>query len=220
MYNDALNRTRGRVKWLAFIDGDEYLVPLEQDSLLDLLKDYEGFGGVHASWLNFGTSHIDNIPEDKLRIEILLHCDVAPAELGKSIVRPERVEKSTDPHVYYYLPPYYHVNSIFQRFAWHSIPSRKRLMVYHYYTGDIDHLINIKFPRRILWYPHLKLDTYLEEVERYNCRYNPTMLRFVPAVRKAVFHSLSGTVSPLNGFLQVPQICYRLALPSYFILFA
>lgn len=189
VYNRAIQAAKGRTKWLALIDADEYLVPLEHNTVTELLREYEPYGGLHANWLNFGTSGIERIPDDKLRIEALLRCNIVSENLGKSIVRPERVEKSTDPHVYLYLPPYYHVNTNFERFGWLSVQSgtRKRLMIYHYYTGDLDHLINTKFPRRVLWYPYLQLESYLKHVEIYNRRVNKTMLRFVPQVRKAVF---------------------------------
>lgn len=185
-YNAALGLAKGKVKWLAFIDADEYLFPLEHDNLLDLLEEYEDFGGVHASWLVFGTSHIEKLRDDELRIEKLLHCDVEPAALGKSIVRPERVKRCTDPHVFLYMPPFFHVSTLFQRFHWHSIRTKERLLIYHYYTGDIDHLLNTKLPRRVLWYPHLTAQNYVQEVERYNRVYNPTMLRFVPHLKSAL----------------------------------
>jgi len=183
VYNEALRAARGRAKWVAFIDGDEYLVPLEHDNLTCFLEEYEAFGGVHASWLVFGTSNVQKIPSGRLRIETLVHCDVAPAKLGKSIVRPERVKKCTDPHVFLYMPTYFHVNANFTRFGWESIPTRERLLVFHYYTGDLDHFTNIKYPRRKLWYTHLNLETYLRDIERYNRKYNPTMLQHVEQVK-------------------------------------
>ena len=67
-YNDCISRTRGRVKWLALLDADEYLFPVVVDNLLDFLRDYEEYGGVCANWVMFGTSDVQRVPDGDLLI--------------------------------------------------------------------------------------------------------------------------------------------------------
>jgi len=188
IYNHALSLAKGKVKWLAFIDADEYIVPLKRSKLNQELAHFpDSIGGVYLSWRNFGTSHVDKIPQDRLRIEMLLLCEPHPngAQLGKSIVRPERVLQICDPHVFFYNPPYCHVTTDYRNFEWCAPYSSRRMQIYHYYTGDLDHLIHVKYPRRVKW-NGIELESYIEQLEGLNSCYNSYMLKFVPQVRKAL----------------------------------
>lgn len=53
---DALGRLRGRTKWTAFIDPDEFLFSPTGQSVAELLKQYEGHAGVVVNWQCYGTS--------------------------------------------------------------------------------------------------------------------------------------------------------------------
>jgi hypothetical protein len=71
-YEHAIWMSQGKTKWLAFIDIDEFIVPVKEDSIVDVLAKYEDrFPGVEVLWDIFGTSNIEVIPSDKLMIEIM-----------------------------------------------------------------------------------------------------------------------------------------------------
>ena len=55
-YLDALRRLRGRTRWAAFIDPDEFLFSPTGKSLPEILKRYEGQAGVIVNWQCYGTS--------------------------------------------------------------------------------------------------------------------------------------------------------------------
>ena len=55
-YVDALRRLRGRTKWAAFIDLDEFLFSPTGRPLPDVLKSYEAHAGVVVNWQCYGTS--------------------------------------------------------------------------------------------------------------------------------------------------------------------
>lgn len=55
-YVDALQRLRGRTRWAAFIDPDEYLFSPTGKSLPEVLKRYEAYAGVIVNWQCYGTS--------------------------------------------------------------------------------------------------------------------------------------------------------------------
>lgn len=55
-YLDALRRLRGRTRWAAFIDPDEYLFSPTGKRLPQVLKRYEGHAGVIVNWQCYGTS--------------------------------------------------------------------------------------------------------------------------------------------------------------------
>lgn len=185
VYTQALALARGKVKWLAIIDADEFIVPIKKKSLLNLLNRYEKYGGLYLNYLHFGTSHQKRISKKKLIIEALDHCAEQPIAFGKSIVRPERVNFCTDPHRMWYHHPFDHVDTKHRSFDW-TPPDNTAddvLLLYHYYTGDIHHAMHVKFPRRQKW-SDLDFDTYLNGLEWTNARHNPFMQRFVPKLRK------------------------------------
>lgn len=182
-YEKVLGLASGRVKWLAIIDADEFIVPLKGNSLPSLLKRYEKYGGLYVNWLEFGTSHVEKIPKDRLMIEMLTRCSKQPRPLGKSIVRPERVSHCTDPHRMWYHPPYNHVNSDFKTFDWNAPVAKNKILVHHYMTRDLDHLTNVKYPRRQIWRGAMELKAYISSLENHNEAENRSMARFVMKLR-------------------------------------
>lgn len=55
-YVDALRRLRGRSRWAAFIDIDEFLFSPTGQKLPDILRRYEDHAGVIVNWQCYGTS--------------------------------------------------------------------------------------------------------------------------------------------------------------------
>lgn len=186
IYKKAFKLASGKAKWLAIIDADEFIYPVNSDSLADILKDYEDFGGLYINYVPFGTSHVQRIPNNQLIIETLVYSSQEVVNFGKSIVHPERVSDCSDPHRMWYRPPYYHVNTNFQTFDW--LPpqaAEDKLLLYHYCLGDIHHAITVKVPRRSKWYDKpLEAEAYLQSCESMNAKLNLSMQRFVPALKQ------------------------------------
>lgn len=55
-YDDCLLRHRYHTRWLAFIDIDEFIVPLRHNSIPEFLKPLEGAPAVEINWLVFGSN--------------------------------------------------------------------------------------------------------------------------------------------------------------------
>ena len=98
-YNDCLkNRAFGKAKWVAVIDIDEFIVPINGvKSFYSILrkaeKDKKGTVSLH--WRVFGTSKVKELPEGELLIEKLLYRsrnDHPWNQLVKSIHRPEAID--------------------------------------------------------------------------------------------------------------------------------
>jgi len=103
-YADALRRARGRVRWLAFIDIDEFLFSPEQESLADALADFEQYPGVLVNWQVYGSSGLQSRP-DRLVIESFTQrarTDWVRNRRVKSIVDPARAIGSMGPHFFEY----------------------------------------------------------------------------------------------------------------------
>lgn len=185
-YKDCLNSAAGKSKWVAFIDADEFLVPMQNILLTDLLKEYESYGGVAVNWLMFGTSNLKKIPEGCLMIESLLQCaekSFPRNRLVKSIVRPERVADFKSAHQPIYLDGYSGVNT--DKIPFETDQSDyvlfNKLRINHYWTRDEDFFCKVKVPRQLKWGgqpnpPHL--------LSKMNAAKDETILRYVPALKK------------------------------------
>jgi hypothetical protein len=89
-YEHAFLLARGHREWIAAIDIDEFLVPMQVDSLREVLELYAPYPGIEVSWQIFGTSgHVKAPPSI---IQHLTRKSLNIAALNrqcKSIVRPE-----------------------------------------------------------------------------------------------------------------------------------
>ena len=149
-YNDALKRSKGVVKWVAFLDLDEFLFPVKEKNLRKFLKAYEEFGAVCANWVMYGTSDIERIPENGLFIEYLVKRDLNGNKHVKSIVRPERAKHFFNcPHFAYFEEGYYQVNPDKVRFGGPFSPyiAIDKLRINHYWARDKYYLYHYKIPR-------------------------------------------------------------------------
>lgn len=54
-YDDCLERHRFDARWIAFIDLDEFIVPMKDESITAFLKRFEDFPAVEINWLVYGS---------------------------------------------------------------------------------------------------------------------------------------------------------------------
>ena len=60
-YMDAITRSLGKAKWVAFIDTDEFIVLKKGQNLAHLLKNYEDYGALSLNWQIFGHSNVQKL---------------------------------------------------------------------------------------------------------------------------------------------------------------
>lgn len=185
-YTECLQGARGISKWVAFLDIDEYLFPVKEQSLKEVLQDYEPFGGVCVNWQIFGTSQVAKIPPGQLMIEMLTRCAPEPYAANfhvKSIVRPERASHFLNPHHPIYLKGFFQVNTDKMPFEgrFSQYMRVNRLRINHYWTRDEEYFYNKKIPRQKRWGGTPNPQKLLGEM---NAEKNEQILRLVPLYRK------------------------------------
>ena len=133
----------GKIRWLALIDVDEFLVPADDADLVRLLARYEDYGAVHVRWEPFGTSYLPRLDPERLLIEQLrLKARFRPDRemLGKSIVKPHRVSGAN-----------IHMSQLGGDYRCHHIDPGLQpgppLKLHHYWSRDERYLFEIKLPR-------------------------------------------------------------------------
>lgn len=186
-YNDAVVKARGKVKWLAILDSDEFLFPTHQNNLVEFFKKYEGMahiGGVCVNWVMFGTSFVAKVQEDQLMIETLTLCEKKGYDHFKSIVRPERVAVCCSAHYCLYNPGIIHCTAenspVLPPFV-----QIQNIRINHYWTRDEEFFYNIKVPRRMAW--GTPYEACMGWLQMYNIDYDNTIFRFIKPLRKRVF---------------------------------
>ena len=100
-YRDAIYKYKKQTYWMAIIDLDEFIVPVEKDDIKEFLKDYEKYPGVAINWQMFDSNNYKTKP-NKLLTEAYTRIS---KEYGgylshtiKSIVKPKEVEYISSAH--------------------------------------------------------------------------------------------------------------------------
>lgn len=137
-YTDALARMAWKVTWLAFIDVDEFLVPVKTLRLTEILRRYEPHGALGVNWQVFGSSGHAERPKG-LQIESFKFRTPVQWDWNKhikTIVRPERALRAVSPHHFVYKPGWACVNEKKSKIEgpFSSPVSVDEIRVNHYYT--------------------------------------------------------------------------------------
>jgi hypothetical protein len=97
-YRDCIQKFGHETKWLAIIDGDEYIVPKQNIwSIRDLLTNNENAQAIGINWVMFGSSFNDNIQGGFL-VDKYRYCENKQNPHIKSIVQPRYVTSIDNPH--------------------------------------------------------------------------------------------------------------------------
>ncbi|MFA4053033.1 glycosyltransferase family 92 protein [Duncaniella muris] len=99
-YDDCMDRHRFDTRWLAFIDLDEFIVPIADSSIPEFLKRFEDSPAVEINWLIYGSGGAEKKSTDPV-MQRFRHHSLPGHRLNrhvKSIVDPRRVFVMTGCH--------------------------------------------------------------------------------------------------------------------------
>lgn len=142
--NDAIQKYGKYCKYMAFIDCDEMIMPLDTSTKLINIIDsiilvHPNAGGVAVNWCMFGSSHHDKKP-DGLVCENFVWRAKVPGGKGteciKTIAIPECIKQYKQPHYPIYKKGFFNINTrgiIVPE--WHSrLDEYYKLKINHYFT--------------------------------------------------------------------------------------
>lgn len=188
-YNHALNICRETAEWVAFIDLDEFLLPVVHENLPSLLTEYQEFAGLGINWQVYGTSHIEYLSPDQLLLEHLLWKAPPDAPINqtvKLIVQPGKVSSIENPHYFEYLPPFYAVDSDKNPLPANAVGKTvliDRVRINHYWFGTLEFFNQQKVPRRRQWGFPMDPLSVAHLLSTCNEIYDDAMLRFTPLLK-------------------------------------
>lgn len=111
IYLEIIPLSRNKTRWLAFLDMDEFLLPVECSTAPDVLKDYESFAGVAINWACFGSAGLISAPllqTESFIMRLPNHHD--ENRIYKSIINPNHVIGVNGPHRFIFEQPYFPVD--------------------------------------------------------------------------------------------------------------
>ena len=192
-YSDALARFGRGCDWMAFLDADEFVIPLKGERLLDILGDYKAHAGLAAPWAVYGSAGHDRRPQGLVieNYQQRAPLDVETNGFLKCFVQPSRIAlKVTTPHIFmsrdgsaivlddgtpvdpatggFLRPPH--------------IPSRLRI---NHYVVKSREDFEVK-ARRGLVTPSDARDHYFFDAHDRNDEHDETALSFAPAIRETM----------------------------------
>jgi hypothetical protein len=104
-YRDAVARYKNNTEWLAIIDLDEYICPVINNNIKDILQLYKHYPAIGINWVMFDSNNYQKRP-DKLVIEaysrVLKNYQSNINHHIKTILRPKEVKYITNPHYAFY----------------------------------------------------------------------------------------------------------------------
>lgn len=192
VYNHALEIAKHEAEWIAFIDLDEFLFPIHHSNLIALLENYRSFAGLAVNWQLYGTSWLQNLPDNGLIIENLIlkaPTDYHSNQIIKMIVQPTYVKTIDNPHFFKYYKGCYAVDS-----AGRILPDGvagqpvnvETVRINHYWCGTYEWLINQKMSRRKKWGLSIPDDLLSAIVKSYNQVQDDSIRRFAPELKKSM----------------------------------
>lgn len=123
--------------WIGYIDVDEFLVPTSNLSIIEILKEFEEFGGLGVNWVIYGSSGHIQRPEGKVTENYLRRSELDfGANLHiKSIVNPRRIERMKHSHYFNYKDGYFCVNESKEKIKgpFTKKHSSNLIRLHHYY---------------------------------------------------------------------------------------
>jgi hypothetical protein len=195
-YSHFISNHARNFAWAAFIDLDEFVHPLEADSIPALLPRYEGFAGILLHWLVFGSSgHVARPPG--LVLENYLYRVQVNAPVNghvKSLVRTARIRAAhTNPHFVQLDGDYCNARGVpVPARALHSQACHEVMVVNHYFTksaadwrakvarGKADHFLATEAPYT---------DQPFRDVDHAARVEDRRITRFAPLVRRMLLEA-------------------------------
>ncbi len=178
-YTHAVEICKKTSKWLAVIDTDEFIIPVCENTILQVLDKHFWFcSAICINWQCYGTSHIWEFPENKMLENLTMkmrwnndwnkHC--------KTIVNPRHVSHFVHPHACYCSENHWCVDTHFNPCSGISNEIYiDRLRINHYWTRDEKYFNENKIPRYIKWDENNKSKDLIDKAKCMNEEYDPIL---------------------------------------------
>src|SRR5712671_3689823 len=195
IYLEVLRIAARRARWLAFLDMDEFLLPVEAPTIPDVLAEYERYAALAVNWACFGSSGLAKAPSlQTAGFRMRLRDDREENRQYKSIVDPARVIGTYSPHQFLLSKPWVLVDEFGQRVTHPWLNQNElffgtRLRINHYRLRSAEEFTQKVARWRNNDHPEFRDPEAVRRYwERNDCCeiLDDTIQRFVPALRQSL----------------------------------
>lgn len=196
-YNDAIFKYRERTRWMAIIDIDEFIVPVEKNTIPEFLADYEKYPGVVINWVCFDSNGYEKKPTEHGGLLTANYTRVRKNHNNnsgykdttvKSIVNPKVVASIIQVHYGLYFLNNEAVTENFQRTRGQETKfhSSKKIRINHYYTKSREEYVakikrNSKASQSLYKFDEARLNFQDETIE------DLVIQKYVPKLKSALY---------------------------------
>jgi hypothetical protein len=208
-FRDGLLRARGKARWVAVIDADEFLLPRTEATVPECLDlHFSEASGIYVNWRMFGTNR-QIVPSGKPLLTALTACSKpyhAENANGKSLVKPEHVavDRVWSPHHFPLLPEERYLDSGGNEIFFTTRHGREDLLttgyhfepalrINHYNLRDELFFAANRVPRaRAGQLPGKSLDRLIEHYDSFGKCQNRDIINFLDKHHPASFATIWG----------------------------
>ncbi|MCH5276387.1 MAG: glycosyltransferase family 2 protein [Desulfovibrionaceae bacterium] len=228
-YMNAITEWGMNTKWLAFIDIDEFFVPVLKSDIRDILDDYISYGGLGVNWNVFSSNGHISRPSGGI-LKNYTSCLGLNGHI-KSIVRPKLIQYPVSAHHFKYKDGFCCVNEDFIPIkTFHTYPIGEKLRINHYYYKsqyDFYNKINRGLGTQMKsgaerkiekFYSHLSLDTFTDNsILKFNSlcdKFSKLPITYLEKIIHAdASQNLINGIKDINTYISVNE--YSKAFDAY-----
>lgn len=190
VYRDAIYKYKNQTRWMAIIDLDEFIFPVEKKTIPEFLKDYEKYPAVVLNWEVFDSNGFDNPPTENGGLVIANYfrtyadSDTPINRHVKSIVNPKRVRSMNNPHFCFYKNFAYAVDENFNKVEgpFTKIHTSNKIKINHYHCKSrAEYMIKLN-----KWRADIKLKRPFDEetINIVNSKFDYGMQKYIPELKR------------------------------------
>ncbi len=141
-YKTAINKFKFQSRYMAFVDGDEFIYPKSNRSISEVLDEIlsqdKNAAGVFINWQIFGSNGQEKADYSRGVLERFTRRaprDEGRNHIGKTIANPRKIEKYAHPHYPVYFDGAYSINEsggVVEKFSNKPVTADK-IALHHYY---------------------------------------------------------------------------------------
>lgn len=186
-YNNSIYENKNEVKWMAFIDIDEFITPVHHNSIVEYLafaeEKYGKFDAIGINWLLHGFNGNYNKKEG-LIIENYKKCDFGAERNNhiKTILKPKSVIMTYHPHFFIHKSGSKMINTKgIEMYGPFNEPYYEDIIIHHYFTKSYEeHKERYKKGKADL----SKTWLFDYEPDKLSCDNENSMERFIEPLKK------------------------------------
>ncbi len=185
-YNYALNKHRKETKWLGFIDDDEFVVPVKDKTIPDVLKRLGIKSSLSIAWVLYG-SNKQKKKKDGLVIERFTKRAKKAFRQYKVIVNPRIAVAITSAHKCACLGKNYSVTENLENVDLTKNHTENIIRVNHYHVKSLEEFLLKKNRGDVLYIKHNANTERFNYLDKISSDINDDIMeKYVPKVKKMI----------------------------------